>query len=189
MAVYPRKIAEVIREPKFARPCDRSNGTGSDANFACGCFIRFRVGIDEAENLIADAGYETNGCGCMIAAAELIADHLTRKSLADLHGLTAGELDFVLGAIEHEFRSDCVAAVIAAVKDAFNDYRSKKIEEYSGEKVLICSCFGVSEETVEQFVRANRPGDPSDVADAIRAGGGCGSCRMLIQEIIDSSAR
>lgn len=84
-------------------------------------------------------------------------------------------------------REACVSASINALKAAFADHRARKVEEFSGEKALICTCFGIAEETVEQFVRATRPADVSDVTSELRAGGGCGSCRMLIQEIIDAN--
>ena len=192
MAVYPAKLTKLIRSPKFAKCCADPNGIGSDANFACGCHIRFFVSIDGADGILSGVGYETNGCGYMIAAAELIAAHISRKALSELHGLGREETGFILNeteAVQDGSRRDCIEAALNSVKSAFSNHRSKLLEEFAGEKALICTCFGISEETVEEFVAARRPTDSFQVSDAIRAGSGCGSCRMLIQEIIDSTGR
>ena len=69
---------------------------------------------------------------------------------------------------------------------AFSGLRARQIEEFTGEKALICTCFGVSEETIEKAVAANKLETVEDVIDVCNAGGGCGSCRFLIQEIIDT---
>jgi NAD(P)H-nitrite reductase large subunit len=65
------------------------------------------------------------------------------------------------------------------------DFRAFQIEEWSGEKALICTCFGVSEETIENLVKENSLETIEEVTAACNAGGGCGSCQPLIQEIID----
>ena len=179
--VYPKEIADVLEDPKFFGSVVNANATGSEAKFDCGCFVRVEIRVSEAPNQIEEVSYKTNGCGFMVAAAEAISYRLHEKQLTDLHGLiddkpTVGE------------RSDCRSAVLNAVKAAFADYRNRRVEEFRGEKALICTCFGVAEETVEEFVRSSRPNDAGEVAQTLRAGSGCGSCRMLIQEIIDANA-
>ncbi|RMG02109.1 MAG: (2Fe-2S)-binding protein [Acidobacteria bacterium] len=74
-----------------------------------------------------------------------------------------------------------------ALKSAFAELRRKQIQEFSGEKALICTCFGVSEETIESVVKEMAAETIEQVIEACRAGSGCGSCRPLIQEIIDQS--
>jgi len=64
-------------------------------------------------------------------------------------------------------------------------YRERRVEEFQGEKALICTCFGVSEETIVTAISENSLSDVDQVVDLCRAGSGCGSCRMLIQELVD----
>ncbi|HBR58164.1 MAG TPA: hypothetical protein DEA22_11975, partial [Blastocatellia bacterium] len=85
-------------------------------------------------------------------------------------------------------RSHCLATASDALKDALSEYRKISVEEFSGEKALICTCFGVSEETILELVQKNHIEDAVDIAATCNAGSGCGSCRMLIQELIDSSS-
>jgi NifU-like protein len=75
---------------------------------------------------------------------------------------------------------------VAAFRAALAEYRSKVIEEFKGERALICTCFGVSEDTIIKTIERDAPTDISEVSAACKAGTGCGSCRMLIQELIDS---
>lgn len=124
----------------------------------------------------------------MLAAADILADAITGKDLSDLHGLADPKLtawiEAEIGAIPSE-RHQCAAASFEALHNAFADLRSRQIEEFRGETALICTCFSVSEDTIANFIEQNSPTTVDDVAAACRAGGGCGSCRMLIQEMLD----
>ena len=179
--VYPNEIAELIREPKFIGPMENANAVGSEAKFDCGCFVRIEMRIDESTQRIEEIFYKTNGCGYMTAAAESISSRLRGMHLTDLQGQISVEPEF-------NERLECSSAVLRAVQSAFADHRTRRVEEFRGEKALICTCFGVAEETVEEFVRSSHPNDVIEVSATLRAGSGCGSCRMLIQEIIDANA-
>ncbi|MDI1240692.1 MAG: iron-sulfur cluster assembly scaffold protein [bacterium] len=178
--VYPKQIAEVIQNPRFVGTLENANATGSEAKLDCGCFVRTEIFISEPTDLIEEVSYRTNGCGFMVAAAESALARLRGMRLTDLHG------EINRGAEANE-RSECATAVLESIRAAFSDYRVRRVEEFRGEKPLICTCFGIAEETVEQFVRASNPRDVSEVAKFLGAGSGCGSCRMLIQEIIDAN--
>ena len=179
--VYPNEIAELIREPKFIGPMENANAVGSEAKFDCGCFVRVEMRIDESTQLIEDILYKTNGCGYIVAAAESISSRLHGMYLTDLEGqISVGP--------EFNERLECSSTVLRAVRSAFADYRTRRVEEFRGENALICTCCGVAEDTVEEFVRSSHPSDVIEVSASLRAGSGCGSCRMLIQEIIDANA-
>lgn len=176
--IYPSEIADAIRKPKFCEPVRDPNAAGAEAKFDCGCFVKVEMRIDGERQTIREIGYRTNGCGYMIAAAESAGASLSGNSLLELQGEivvpTAG-------------RPGCTDAPIRAIRNALADHRSRLIEEFSGEKALICTCFGVSADTVEQYVASQSAQSVTDVSAALRVGSGCGSCRMLIQEIIDAN--
>ena len=73
-----------------------------------------------------------------------------------------------------------------ALQNSFADFRVSQIEEFAGEKALICTCFGVSEETIEHLIKEKSLETVEEVTNGCNAGGGCGSCQLLIQEIIDT---
>ena len=177
MPVYPQHVANAIREPRYCRSLDIPTAAGSDANFDCGCYVRFELQIETSELTVSEAGYRTNGCGYLVAAAEDLSKRIHGRSLRDLHDeLTA----------ECHGRSTCSTTSLNALKRALAEFRSRQIEEFRGEKALICTCFGVEEETIEQRVKRDRLTDLQSVSDATRAGSGCGSCLPLIQEILDA---
>ena len=189
MTFYPPKITARFRSSQNAGKAIAANAIGTSASFECGSFVRISLEIENETRVIGEARFQTNGCGYMIAAADTVAEFLCRRKLTDLHGLGHDEYKELLSDKLEDFPNDrkqCSDLVFNALKDSLADYRAYVLEEFTGEKALICTCFGVSEETIDEYVTANSPIDVSDVTEACRAGGGCGSCRMLIQEMIDS---
>jgi NifU-like protein len=191
MAYYPREIAERFRSPRYAGRVSGSNAVGTSASFQCGCFARISLAIRAETKTIYAAGFQSNGCGFMIAAADVIAERLSGTELTDLHSLDENEFiedaEADLGAFPTG-RRQCIHVVLEAVRAALANYRALLVEEFRGEKAMVCTCFGVSEDTVESFISANSPDSVDEVTAACRAGAGCGSCRMLIQEMIDGLA-
>ena len=188
MNYYPPKISERFHAPKNSGETADANAVGVGASFACGAFVRFYLYLDARTKQIKAAKYKTNGCGFSIAAAEVLAEKIVGEKLTELHGLDKSELR---GVIENKLekypsgRSHCLEICLDALQQAFSDFRRFQIEEFTGEKALICTCFGVSEETIEKAIEVNKIETVEEVTENCRAGGGCGSCQFLIQEMID----
>jgi NifU-like protein len=192
VGIYPSKIAKIAAAPVNAGAADGENARGRDASFVCGSFAGFSITVDADEKAVTSAAFQTNGCGYMIAAADVLCDAITGRHLSDLHGLDEVELTtLVTNAIGPvpDGRRHCLDTCISALRQAFADHRARQIEEFRGEKALVCTCFGVSEETIEHHIRSLTLESVDDVTNACRAGGGCGSCRMLIQEMLDLRER
>jgi len=155
----------------------------------CGSFVEVSIRIAPDSGLIEAATFRTNGCGYLVAAADVLCGWLAGKQLAELHGLNEQELAesiyAELGSFTTE-RAQCADLAFGALRGVMSLYRQRRIEEFQGEKALICTCFGVSEESVVAAVVENGFTNIEQVVENCRAGSGCGSCRMLIQEIIDS---
>jgi NifU-like protein involved in Fe-S cluster formation/bacterioferritin-associated ferredoxin len=186
VSFYPPKINKRFHAPQFAGEAEDSNGEGVDASFSCGSVVRFSLRIDAQSKEILSAKFRTNGCGFMTAAADLLAEKITGKKLVELHGLHDEVIVGWLAAELGDFpvaRRDCLSAPILALHKALADFRAKQIEEWHGEKALICTCFGVAEETIELSIKNGNLLFVDEVTDACNAGGGCGSCQPLIQEI------
>ena len=189
MSFYPPRIGERSTSPSHAGTIDASSSEGIGASFLCGTFAKVALRIDERAALIDSARFTTNGCGFMIAAADELASWLEGKNLADLHGLPDVELREVVERDLGEFpteRKQCMTVVFEALRASLAEYRLRRVEEFRGEKALICTCFGVTEDTIIETIEKNDITDVEDVTAICRAGSGCGSCRMLIAELIDS---
>ncbi len=127
----------------------------------------------------------------MVAAADVLSEWLREKTLADLHGLAEAELTHIVFEKLCAFPADrvqCAEITFQALRKAMAVYRERRVEEFQGEKALICTCFGVSEETIAAAISENSFTDVDQVVELCRAGSGCGSCRILIQELIDVSS-
>jgi NifU-like protein len=85
-------------------------------------------------------------------------------------------------------RKTCLALAASALISALQEYSNAAREEWVGEEALICTCFFVSERTIEHEIQDRGLTTISEVTRVCSAGGGCGSCHQLIQEIIDSTS-
>lgn len=189
VSIYPPRIAAHFASSANAGDLTGSKVEGRSASFVCGSFAALSLRIEDGA--ISSARFRTNGCGFMIAAADVLCEWLKGKSVTELHGLKAAELSATVSRPLDSFppgRTQCAEVVFEALRHAMAEYRRQRIEEFQGEKALICTCFGVSEETIVNVIAENGLTDVDEVSDLCRAGAGCGSCRMLIAELIDSQA-
>lgn len=188
MKFYPDKISELFSAPKRAGKAAKTNAVGTGASFVCGSFVRFYLEIDLQTKEIREARYKTNGCGFAIAAAEFLAEKVAGQKLTGLHGLNhaefLGEIESELGAFSAD-RRHCAEICFDALEAALMDFRALSIEEFAGEKALICTCFGVSEDTIQNIISEASAETVEEIGATCNAGTGCGSCRFLIQELID----
>jgi NifU-like protein len=180
---YPAKIHARLRPPQ-----DAGAPSAEGVGLALECGSVAKVAVDVRGDIIESAGFRSNGCGFAVAAADAMAEWLSGKRLADLHGLSARELDAMLNAevgVYPPGRRHCRAAAIEAARAALSALRSMRVKEFVGESALICSCFGVSEHAIVALARESGVSEVEEVGELLRAGTGCGSCRMLIREILD----
>ena len=188
MSFYPDKISEFFHVPTRAGKSARTNAVGTGVGLVCGSFVRFYLEIDLETKEIRDARYKTNGCGFAIAAGEVLTKKIVGQKLTELHGLNHAEFFREIEDELGEFpaaRAHCAEICFDALQAAFGDFRALQIEEFTGEKALICTCFGVSEDTIQAVISENQAETAEEVGDVCSAGTGCGSCRFLIQELID----
>lgn len=186
--VYPSNIGEVGLDN--AGKLANADACGLGVSFVCGCAVSVEIGIRDER--IAAVGFTTNGCGYMAACAQTLASAINGVQLAELHGLDDEPLNSLvhdkLGDMPKD-RGHCISATLEALHGAFADLRRQRVESYEGDAALICSCFGVTEETIHSCIAAGGVSTVDDVTERCRAGGGCGSCRILIQEMIDIEAK
>ena len=187
MAYYPKKVAARSRSPRFASSLPEGSASGIAVSFECGTFVRVFLSIEPTDNRISDAGFLSNGCGFAVAAADVIVEILCGKSLPELNSMRDGPIIAAVAGELGEFppnRIQCLDLTISAVREALADHRVRCIEEFRGEAALVCTCFGVTEETVQEIIAASRPESIDEVADQCSAGSGCGSGRMLVEEML-----
>ena len=165
-----------------------ADAAGSAAAVQCGTHIRFEVRLLERTGPLSYADFRTNGCGFMIAAADALTEIIRGQRVSELHALDPTKLRTAVEARLGIFpagRAHCLRVSIEALRAAFADLRQRRIEEFTGEKALICTCFSVTEDVVEDLITGQGIGTVREVGDACNAGTGCGSCQPIIQDMID----
>ena len=183
---YPKKIKDRFDSAENAGIIEKANAAGRWANFLCGVAVGFSLRIDADTKEVAEARFKTNGCGYVVAMADFLCEQMTGQKLTELHGLEDLE-----ALVKKEFgpfpedRRHCPDICFDALQNALSEYRRTQIDEWTGEKALICTCFGVSEERIEQAIKENELETVEAVGEICHAGTGCGSCQPLIQEILD----
>jgi NifU-like protein len=189
--IYPKSICERLRTGKRRRSLENPDATGVAIALECGTNIKYYLSINDASGEILKIAFRSNGCGYLLAAADTIAEILTGKDLTELHGLRPEELSTEIRTGLGEWpleRRHCIATTVDAIQNAFAEYRRSRIKEFTGERALICTCFGVSEEKIENAIQRDAAHTLEDVGRLTNAGTGCGSCQMLIRELIDAAA-
>ena len=170
----PRNIGDA-GEPSF---------TGRAASLACGAHVRFSIQVDEAQ-AVSQARFRAAGCDVLVAAASVLTERVAGLTTAQAAaiGQTPVELSNELGAGSEK----CVEMACDALLDAIREYSNAARDDWAGDEALICTCFFVSERTIEREIQARGLTTVAEVTNACNAGGGCGSCHQLIQEILETN--
>ncbi len=169
---------ERLRDAKNTAELRDANAKGTAVSFLCGSRVTVSLLIDPEDNVVASGSVTTNGCGYMVAAADMLVEQVGGRSVAELGGETIGEAF-------PERRRQCAEVVVEALRRALAENRDRIVSEFKGETALICTCFGVSEDAIEAAIGGGAANTVDEVSAVTRAGLGCGSCRMLIQEMLD----
>ena len=156
--------------PRNVGDADEPSFTGRAASLSCGAHVRFSIQVDEAQR-VSQARFRAAGCNVLIAAASMLTERVT--------GLTTAE-----AARMGNEATTCDALARDALLDAIREYSNAARDDWAGDEALICTCFFVSERTIEREIQARGLTTVAEVTRACNAGGGCGSCHQLIQEIL-----
>jgi NifU-like protein involved in Fe-S cluster formation/bacterioferritin-associated ferredoxin len=183
---YPKEVFERIESGEHLGDLGNSGVRYAASSFVCGAFVRFAISVDEKHRVSA-IRFNSNACGYGIASAETLCSEIAGKSLNELGGLEPVLLSDLIEKTIGELpmgRVHCGQMCIEALQGVFAAYRSALLGGFNGEEALICTCFGVSDSTIAAIVEGGAS-SVAEVSDICNAGSGCGSCRLIIQELID----
>jgi NifU-like protein len=172
----PRNVGDA-GEPRFS---------GRTASFTCGAVAHLSIQIDESHN-ISQAKFRAAGCETLIGCLSMLTNRVQHQSTSDA-ALVGLDVTSLMNEFEIEpDRRHCVQLACDALVSAVQEYSNAARDEWNGDEALICTCFFVSERTIEQEIKEKGLTTVREVTAACNAGGGCGSCQQLILEILDTS--
>ncbi|MBC8030727.1 MAG: iron-sulfur cluster assembly scaffold protein [Pyrinomonadaceae bacterium] len=185
MQLNSEPAAELFLNPRNVGDAAQPSFIGRSSSFNCGAALRISLQVDRSQRII-EAKFKAAGCSALVASASLLTDQVIGKTTGE-----AAELGQQPGAIENllcgfaEDRIDCAALVCEALLSAIARYSDTVRNEWNGDEALVCTCFGVSERTIEREIQENHLSTIAEVTRACNAGAGCRSCYPLIEDIMD----
>jgi NifU-like protein len=182
----PEVAAEHFFHPRNVGQADEPSFEGRAASLICGGQARFSIQVDEGQR-VSQAKFRAAGCTVLVASLSLLTESVVNVPTAEaaVIGQHIDELKAKFPALE-ACREHCPALAGDALLAAIRQYSDAARDEWAGDEALICTCFFVSERTIEREIQGLGLRTVAEVTRACNAGGGCGSCHQLIQEIIDT---
>lgn len=189
MSYYSGRVREYFLHPRNVGEVAEATAVGDTGSLRCGSALRLSLRIDGDSREISDAKFKAAGCGYLIAAASVLTENIKGMPLAEAAALAESSalqssLAERLAGVPEE-RAHCLALCCEALAAALDNYHRSAREEWTGDEALICTCFGVSEKSIEQAIRARSLRTIKEVTRACNAGGGCHSCHPLIEDILE----
>jgi NifU-like protein len=168
--------------PRNAGDADEPSFRGRAASLICGAHARVSLQIDELHR-VSQARFRAAGCDVLVASASLLTERIEGSTPAEAAALAQAPETLVGTIPNHEH---CPALACDALLAAIREYSNAAREDWIGDEALICTCFFVSERTIEREVLRHGLTTVAEVTRVCNAGGGCGSCHQLIQEILET---
>ena len=181
----PHLISEHFFNPKNVGNIADAEAVARAGSVTCGGTLRVSLRVDESQR-ITDAKFKSAGCSYLVAASSLLTERVKGKTTAEaaVLGQSPKKSDIEQFGGWPVDRDHCAALACEALISAVKQYSDSVREEWTGDEALICTCFGVSERTIENEIKAAELRTIAEVTRACNAGAGCRSCYSLIEDIL-----
>jgi NifU-like protein len=183
-------ISQHFFEPVNVGRIESPDGAGSAASVTCGAVLRVFLSVDKDQRITA-AKFKVVGCSYLVASCSVLSAALTGKPTGEA-AIICQPPDSPIALMGQECpaeKRDCLALASQGFVAAIRNYSDAIRDEWSGAEALICTCFGVSEKTIENAIQSGGLRTIAEVTKASNAGAGCRSCYPLIEDILDQIAR
>jgi NifU-like protein len=190
MLVISMRVNDGVAAEQFSKPGNVGeaalpNFVGRSASFICGAVARVSLHVDDAQRIV-DARFKVAGCTVLVTALSDLTERVRNKTTAEAAAL-AEDLDTIERGLSTEAaeRGDCVLLASEALLEAIRAYSNSARDHWDGDDALVCTCFGVSERTIENEIQTKNLDSIAAVTRACNAGAGCRSCYPLIEDILE----
>ncbi|VGO18436.1 Fe-S cluster assembly protein NifU [Pontiella sulfatireligans] len=180
---YTDKVTDHFKNPRNVGAVENPDGDGLAGSLACGDALRLTFKLGE-EKKIAEAKFQTFGCASAIASSSALTVMLIGKTVDEADQITNADIIDYLGDLPKQ-KVHCSVMGREALEAAIYNYRTGKTFDKKLDGEVICHCFGATDKEIEKVARGQKLTSAEEVANACKAGGGCGQCIPEIEEIIN----
>jgi len=183
---YSEKVFDHFMNPRNVGEVTDADGVGEVGSMACGDALRLSFKLDE-EGRIADAKFQTFGCGSAIASSSVLTEMVKGKTLEEAAQITNEDIARELDGLPRE-KMHCSVMGREALEAAMIDHYKKLGRgvpcHLMQQATLLCHCFQVTKDTVREAIYNHRLEDIEDVTNFTKAGGGCTDCHHDIGDML-----
>ena len=188
---YSEKVMDHYRNPRNVGAIDDADAVGVAGSLTCGDQLKIYLKIEN--NIVTDAKFQTFGCGSAVASSSILTEMIIGKSVEEVKKITNKDIADQLGGLPPE-KMHCSVMGYEALEDALKNYddltdlddiRNEDANQNKAEKI-VCTCFGVTENMIWDAIKTNGLKTVEEITNYTKAGGACGRCKGLIQDIIDT---
>lgn len=180
---YSEKVLEYFRNPKNVGEIPDATVVAEVGSLACGDALRLYLKLDENDRIL-DAKFTTFGCGSAIASSSALTEMIIGKTLEEAKKITDKDIADYLGGLP-EAKMHCSVMGREALEAAIAKHRGEKVpDSEEDEGKIVCNCFAITDKKIERVVKEHNLTTVEEVTHFTKAGGGCGSCVMEIEDII-----
>jgi NifU-like protein len=188
---YSEKVMDHYRNPRNVGSLENPDAVGVAGSLTCGDQLKIYLKIEN--NIVTDAKFQTFGCGSAVASSSILTEMIIGKSVDEVRKITNKDIADELGGLPPE-KMHCSVMGYEALEDALKHYGEEgyvDLDEILGNKPeqkekIICTCFQVSENMIWDAIKQNGLKTVEEVTNYTKAGGACGKCKEVIQDIIDT---
>lgn len=189
---YTEKVLELFHNPKNQGLIENNQEEGVAVVFgevgsiACGDALRLHLKIDIEQDSILDARFQTFGCTSAIASSSALTELIKGLTLDQALKVTNQDIAQYLGGLP-EAKMHCSVMGQEALEAAIYNYRGIPLDNHEeDEGVLVCSCYGITDSRIRRIIIENDLTTTEQVTNYVKAGGGCGTCLVDIDDILAS---
>jgi len=185
---YSEKVMDHYRNPRNVGKIDNADAVGIAGSLSCGDQLKIYLKIENG--IVTDAKFQTFGCGSAVASSSILTEMIIGKSVEEVKKITNKDIADQLGGLPPE-KMHCSVMGYEALEDALKGYDNyQDLEDLRNEpekaEKIVCTCFGITENTIWDAIKENGIKTVDEVTAYTNAGGACGKCKDLIQDIIDT---